>query len=220
MGATPATSRPRVKKRQGAGQDTKRFPVEQVSWDDAVEFCRKLSELPEEKAAGRTYRLPSEAQWEYACRAGTRAAGASVAQPNPFRRRSKRSCWASMHGSTATRAVRRTPWAASGPTRGDCMICTATCGSGARTGMTRTIMRSRRRTIRRDPGGSDRVLRGAGWDRTPYECRSTFRGSSWPSCRSIDIGFRVSVVLVEKPVGPQEFHAQPTLSQVQWKNNP
>ena len=54
-----------------AGQDTKRFPVENVSWDDAVEFCRKLSEMPEEKAAGRTYRLPSEAQWEYACRAGS-----------------------------------------------------------------------------------------------------------------------------------------------------
>ena len=52
-----------------AGQDTKRFPVEHVAWDEAVQFCRKLSELPEEKAAGRTYRLPSEAQWEYACRA-------------------------------------------------------------------------------------------------------------------------------------------------------
>jgi formylglycine-generating enzyme required for sulfatase activity len=46
-------------------------PVEMVSWDDAVEFCRKLSELPEEKAAGYIYRLPTEAEWEYACRAGT-----------------------------------------------------------------------------------------------------------------------------------------------------
>src|SRR5208337_4974354 len=53
-----------------AGKDTKRFPVETVSWDDAVEFCRKLSEMPEEKTAGRRYVLPSEAQWEYACRAG------------------------------------------------------------------------------------------------------------------------------------------------------
>jgi uncharacterized protein (TIGR02996 family) len=53
------------------GQDTRRFPVESVSWDDAVEFCRKLSELPAEKRAGRLYRLPTEAEWEYACRGGT-----------------------------------------------------------------------------------------------------------------------------------------------------
>jgi formylglycine-generating enzyme required for sulfatase activity len=37
-----------------------------VSWDDAIEFCARLS-----KATGREYRLPSEAEWEYACRAGT-----------------------------------------------------------------------------------------------------------------------------------------------------
>lgn len=49
-------------------------PVEQVSWDDAVAFCRALSELPGERAAGRTYRLPTEAEWEYACRAGTTTA--------------------------------------------------------------------------------------------------------------------------------------------------
>jgi formylglycine-generating enzyme required for sulfatase activity len=41
-------------------------PVENVSWDDATEFCLRLSQY-----TGRTYRLPSEAEWEYACRAGT-----------------------------------------------------------------------------------------------------------------------------------------------------
>ncbi len=41
-------------------------PVEQVSWDNAVEFCQRLS-----KHTSRKYRLPSEAEWEYACRAGT-----------------------------------------------------------------------------------------------------------------------------------------------------
>ena len=41
-------------------------PVEQVSWDDAVAFCQKLSQK-----TGKNYKLPSEAQWEYACRAGT-----------------------------------------------------------------------------------------------------------------------------------------------------
>ncbi|OCR00111.1 protein kinase [Oscillatoriales cyanobacterium USR001] len=42
-------------------------PVEQVSWNDAVTFCQKLS-----KKTGKKYRLPSEAEWEYACRAGTK----------------------------------------------------------------------------------------------------------------------------------------------------
>ena len=41
-------------------------PVERVSWEDAVEFCARLTEL-----TGRRYRLPSEAEWEYACRADT-----------------------------------------------------------------------------------------------------------------------------------------------------
>ena len=41
-------------------------PVESVSWDNAVEFCSRISEK-----TGKTYRLPSEAEWEYACRAGT-----------------------------------------------------------------------------------------------------------------------------------------------------
>jgi formylglycine-generating enzyme required for sulfatase activity len=44
-------------------------PVEQVSWNDAVEFCNKLNQISQK--TGRTYRLPSEAEWEYACRAGT-----------------------------------------------------------------------------------------------------------------------------------------------------
>ena len=52
------------------GMDTGRFPAERVSWDKAVEFCRRLSEMPEEKKAGRNYRLPTEAEWEYACRGG------------------------------------------------------------------------------------------------------------------------------------------------------
>src|SRR4029077_9211126 len=52
-----------------AGLDTRRFPVEWVSWDDAAEFCKKLNQKE-----GKTYRLPTEAEWEYACRAGTKTA--------------------------------------------------------------------------------------------------------------------------------------------------
>ena len=43
-------------------------PVEQVSWQEAIEFCARLS-----RHTGKNYRLPSEAEWEYACRAGTTA---------------------------------------------------------------------------------------------------------------------------------------------------
>jgi formylglycine-generating enzyme required for sulfatase activity len=56
------------------GLDTKRFPVERVSWNDAKAFCRILTQ--DERRAGRItdkmeYTLPTEAEWEYCCRAGT-----------------------------------------------------------------------------------------------------------------------------------------------------
>jgi formylglycine-generating enzyme required for sulfatase activity len=50
-------------------KDNPKNPVENVSWDDAQVFCQKLSDK-----IGKKYRLPSEAEWEYACRAGTTTA--------------------------------------------------------------------------------------------------------------------------------------------------
>ena len=50
------------------GEKGEKPPVERVNWDEAVEFCKKLSQ----KNTEHTYRLPSEAEWEYACRAGTK----------------------------------------------------------------------------------------------------------------------------------------------------
>lgn len=59
-----------------------RLPISSVTWEDAHDFCQRLSELPEEQQAGRRYRLPTEAEWEYACRAG---------RSEPYHWRSQRS---------------------------------------------------------------------------------------------------------------------------------
>ena len=59
-GATPSKFHDRTPLSPGL------LPVECVSWDDAVRFCRKMSEM-----VGRPVRLPTEAEWEFACRAGT-----------------------------------------------------------------------------------------------------------------------------------------------------
>lgn len=56
------------------GMDTRDFPVESVTFEQAKAFCQKLTNLSAENKAGRKYFLPTEAQWEYSCRAGTRTA--------------------------------------------------------------------------------------------------------------------------------------------------
>lgn len=49
-------------------------PMENVEWQKATEFCKLLSARPAESRTGRRYRLPTEAEWEYACRAGNKTA--------------------------------------------------------------------------------------------------------------------------------------------------
>jgi formylglycine-generating enzyme required for sulfatase activity len=68
MGRYPVTQ---YQYKKVMGNNPSRFkganrPVETVSWNEAVEFCQKLSEQ-----SGKNYRLPTEAEWEHACRAGT-----------------------------------------------------------------------------------------------------------------------------------------------------
>ena len=63
MGSNPSYNKP------DSGQDTSCFPVEQVSWEDSQQFLERLNQSHSMK--GWRYRLPMEAEWEYACRAGT-----------------------------------------------------------------------------------------------------------------------------------------------------
>jgi len=70
MGTNPS----KFQKQVILNKDSSMYPVEKVSWEDAVSFCKRLSELPDEKTAGRVYRLPTEAEWEYACRAESETA--------------------------------------------------------------------------------------------------------------------------------------------------
>jgi len=57
---------------ENLSEDASELPIVRVSWDDAVAYCDWLSER-----SGRAYRLPSEAEWEFACRAGSRTPFAS-----------------------------------------------------------------------------------------------------------------------------------------------
>jgi uncharacterized protein (TIGR02996 family) len=75
-GGNPSAFARRGRSARSVGRlSTRTFPVECVSWREASDFCRELSSWPEEARAGRRYRLPTEAEWEYACRAaGTSSA--------------------------------------------------------------------------------------------------------------------------------------------------
>jgi len=156
-------------------------PVETVSWDDAVEFCRKLSAMPAEKTAGHVYRLPTEAEWEYACRTGTKTAygfgddasrlgdygwfrGNSDSTTHPVGEK-KPNAWDlyDMHGNV---------WEWCQDWYGDYPSGSATDPTGA-------------------TSGSSRVIRGGGWSFIAGYCRSAYRGWAPPEYRRSTLGFRV-----------------------------
>ena len=196
-----------------AGQETKRFPVECVSWDDAVEFCRRLSEVPEEKAAGRWYRLPSEAQWEYACRAGsTGRYGFSSGRggiPKEYEEHELSEYgWFNGNSGGMPHAVggkRPSAWGLYDMQGNVWEWCQDRYDVGYYV-----------QTPVDDPtgplGGSYRMPRGGSWYNPAWLSRSAYRDYYQPGRRINDLGFRVSLVLAdgaaERAKPPTELKSQ------------
>lgn len=159
-------------------------PVEQVNWLEAVAFCEKLSLLPEERAAARTYRLPTEAEWEYACRAGTRTHfhfGDNDSSLAHY-------AWYRANSDLSTHPVgKRLPnnWGLYDMQGNVAEWCADWYGwytSDEVSDPQGLIM------------GSGRVFRGGIWGFPPRGCWSVGRDGSLPKERYSDIGFRVAAV--------------------------
>jgi formylglycine-generating enzyme required for sulfatase activity len=158
-------------------------PVETVSWTDAIAFCRTLTALPAERAAGRVYRLPTEAEWEYACRAGTKSefsfGGDRSLLPDH--------AWFSSNSGGQTRPVglkKPNPWGLY-DMHGNVWEW---CGDG---------YGPFSEGIATDPTGlataQAKVYRGGNWGRVARDCRSAKRQGINPEHRDHYRGFRVAM---------------------------
>ena len=159
-------------------------PVERVSWNDAIEFCRRLSEQ-----SGQVYRLPTEAEWEYACRAGT-ATGYYFGDEA---HRLAEYAWFTNNSNSQTQPVGRKKPNAFGlfDMHGNvCEWCADWCDPAYYQEQPTS-----------DPlgptSGADRVVRGGSWAAWVRTCRSAYRQGYPPGFRDDDLGFRVVQVLVE-----------------------
>ncbi|MBM4089091.1 MAG: formylglycine-generating enzyme family protein [Planctomycetes bacterium] len=160
-------------------------PVEQVSWDDAAEYCRLLTKAEGKSGvlpAGAEYRLPTEAEWEYACRVGSTGRycfGDSDAQLAEY-------AWYDENSGSATHPVGQKKPNAWGlyDMHGNvwewCQDWSDAYSSGVAT----------------DPkgptSGSARVSRGGGWSLNAGYCRTASRDWDVPSYRDYDLGFRLA----------------------------
>jgi formylglycine-generating enzyme required for sulfatase activity/predicted Ser/Thr protein kinase len=164
-----------------------RNPVESVSWEDAQEFIRRLSTLPAEQATGRKYRLPTEAEWEYACRAGTKSGfgfGSSESLLSDYG-------WYNKNSSEQTHPVgekKANAWGLYDMHGNAWEWCEDWYGAYPSSAVA-------------DPKGpatgSNRVLRGGSWGIRSLDCRSAHRDQSSPSDRFVIFGMRL---IVEAPV--------------------
>ena len=163
--------------------DSANHPVDQVSWRDAVEFCQRLSALPEEKKAGRIYRLPTEAEWEYACRAGSQMAYSFGSDEKSL----VNFGWYKSNSNSMTHAVglkKANAWGLydmHGNVWEWCADCYGEYPKGSAT------------DPRGPEAGSDRVARGGSWFGDAVRCRSALRNGFDPSFRFNFLGFRVAL---------------------------
>ena len=163
--------------------DSANHPVDYVSYDDAVEFCRKLSALPEESAAGRRYRLPTEAEWEYACRSGAKTEfsfGNDAADPGLH-------AWYSSNSNKMTHAV--------GGRKPNAFGLYDMHGNVFEWCSDWHDEKYYANSPGTDPKGPDlgsfRVVRGGAWLNVPIYVRCASRLNSTPAARNFFIGIRL-----------------------------
>ncbi|MDB4663166.1 formylglycine-generating enzyme family protein [bacterium] len=165
------------------------LPVEKVSWTDAVAFCEKLNEMKRDTLpAGYHYTLPMEAQWEYACRAGT-ITQFSYGNDTGYSQLGSY-VWCGDNSSSGTHPVgEKLPndWGLYDMHGNVWEWCLDWYGEYPGGSITDP----------QDPqSGTYRVLRGGGWGSHARFCRSALRNGYGPGDTSRDLGFRVALTTV------------------------
>ncbi|MGD1865143.1 MAG: SUMF1/EgtB/PvdO family nonheme iron enzyme [Phormidesmis sp.] len=175
------------------------LPVEKVSWADAVEFCDRLNRFVENRLScetGKSYRLPSEAEWEYACRAGTETPfhyGETIT-PDLANYDGNHPYGAGLKGlyRQQTTDVGSFPPNAFGlyDMHGNVWEWCADHWHDNYKGFFKKAPADGSACV---TGNKDswRLLRGGSWYLNPRNCRSACRGSNAPGDRNNNIGFRV-----------------------------
>jgi formylglycine-generating enzyme required for sulfatase activity len=167
--------------------NTNDFPVENVSWDEAVEFCYNLSALPAECKAGRTYRLPSEAEWEYACRAG--ASSTQVFQVG----KSLSSEQANFRGTMPFGGAAKGPWL-----ERTCKVGSYQPNAFGLNDMHGNVWEWCMDSYEYEGDRGFRVRRGGSWGEGAEQCRSAIRLRRAPDDHRWNLGFRVVMIPADK----------------------
>jgi formylglycine-generating enzyme required for sulfatase activity len=152
------------------------FPIEQVSWDDIQEFLTQLNQL-----TGKNYRLPTEAEWEYAARGGKQTHNYNYSGSNTIDNVAwyRDNSGSSTHQVGTKQANELGIYDMSGNVWEWCSDWYGSYTSEAQTNPAGPAT------------GSDRVIRGGSWGNDASDCRVAFRYSSSPGFRSLMLGFRV-----------------------------